>query len=74
LENTTIASNTASYNGGGIYGDVVNGIGTTTLVQVTVSGNRATGGSGYGGGGLRAGAIVVVQDARYRIRRLPLGS
>jgi hypothetical protein len=50
LRSCSVANNTASYGGGGIYNDGGNGSATLTIIDSTITSNGAGGGSAAGGG------------------------
>jgi hypothetical protein len=59
LTNCSVATNTASYGGGGIYNDGGNGSATLTIIDSTVTGNGVGGSSAYGGGIYNNGAAIL---------------
>ena len=63
LTNCTVDTNEA-FGGGGIYNDGAGGSATLTIVDSTVTGNRATGGNvGFGGGGIyNDGSLTIINS------------
>jgi hypothetical protein len=63
LTNCAVDANKA-FGGGGIYNDGAGGSATLTIVDSTVTGNRATGGNvGFGGGGIyNDGSLTIINS------------
>ena len=60
LTNCAVDTNEA-FGGGGIYNDGAGGSATLTIVDSTVTGNRATGGNvGFGGGGIYNDGLLTI--------------